>query len=90
MPRRPGPGYEWVDGYWYAVDGHYDGRWYGIREDGLEGSSLWAPESAWGHDWKSEFWTNIGGKFKIHEVYSDNESDGKFVAKSLAGDKNSQ
>lgn len=26
LPRAPGPGYIWVDGYWYPVGGHY--RWH--------------------------------------------------------------
>jgi hypothetical protein len=29
-PTAPGPGYFWVDGYWYPVSGHYrwhDGYW---------------------------------------------------------------
>jgi hypothetical protein len=29
-PVMPGPGYSWVDGYWYPVGGHYrwhDGYW---------------------------------------------------------------
>src|ERR1700688_3026395 len=46
-PPLPGPGYVWVDGYWYAVGGRYrwhegywtrppyDGaRWIGPRHDG--------------------------------------------------------
>src|SRR5689334_18179098 len=30
IPPKPGPGYTWVDGYWYPVSGHYrwhDGYW---------------------------------------------------------------
>jgi WXXGXW repeat (2 copies) len=30
VPNRPGPGYVWVNGYWYPVRGHYvwhDGYW---------------------------------------------------------------
>jgi|SRR5262245_28373432 len=30
VPAYPGPGYEWVEGYWYPVRGHYmwrDGYW---------------------------------------------------------------
>lgn len=26
VPRSPGPGYVWIDGYWYPVAGHY--RWH--------------------------------------------------------------
>ena len=26
IPRSPGPGYVWIDGYWYAVGGRY--RWH--------------------------------------------------------------
>jgi hypothetical protein len=26
VPPRPGPGYEWVDGYWYPVNGRY--QWH--------------------------------------------------------------
>jgi hypothetical protein len=25
-PAAPGPGFTWVDGYWYPVGGHY--RWH--------------------------------------------------------------
>src|SRR5262249_36438765 len=25
-PASPGPGYTWIDGYWYPVNGHY--RWH--------------------------------------------------------------
>jgi hypothetical protein len=30
VPNRPGPGYEWVEGYWYPRNGHYvwrNGYW---------------------------------------------------------------
>jgi len=47
VPRSPGPGFVWIDGYWYPVRGHYTwhegywtrppyegARWVGPRHDG--------------------------------------------------------
>jgi hypothetical protein len=47
QPRAPGPGYFWVDGYWYPVGNHYkwhngywtrppygEARWIGPRYEG--------------------------------------------------------
>ena len=49
VPRSPGPGYVWVDGYWYPAGGHYrwhegywtrppfpGARWVGPRHDGSQ------------------------------------------------------
>jgi YXWGXW repeat-containing protein len=47
LPRRPGPDYTWIDGYWYPSGNHWKwhkgywtrapyagARWYGPRYDG--------------------------------------------------------
>jgi WXXGXW repeat (2 copies) len=49
VPANPGPGFVWLDGYWYPVDGHYrwhqgywtrppyeGARWVGPRHDGRQ------------------------------------------------------
>ena len=56
-PNAPGPGYTWVDGYWYPVNGRYvwrEGFWRRPphRED------HWIAPRHDGSRWFEGYWTN--------------------------------
>jgi hypothetical protein len=50
VPVQPGPGYEWVEGYWYPVNGHY--RWH---------NGYWTHAPYAGAYWVAPWWD--GGQY---------------------------
>lgn len=52
---RPGPGFVWIAGYWYPVEGHYvwrDGRWAHPPHPG----DAWVPPHHDGHRYFPGYW----------------------------------
>jgi hypothetical protein len=52
---RPGPGFVWIAGYWYPVEGHYlwrDGRWARPPHSG----DAWVPPHHDGHRYFPGYW----------------------------------
>ena len=75
VPASPGPGYVWVDGYWYPVGGHY--RWhegYWTRPPYV-GAAWIVPHYAEGR-YYAGYWSGPHGRFEHnHDWDHDRDRD---------------
>ena len=72
-PPSPGPGFIWVEGYWYPVNGHYrwhDGYW---TRPPYEGARWIAPHHD-GGQFYAGYWEGERGRFE-HDHRWDREHD---------------
>ncbi|HWE51741.1 MAG TPA: YXWGXW repeat-containing protein [Bryobacteraceae bacterium] len=71
-PPSPGPGYVWVDGYWYPVNGHY--RWHeGYWTRPPFAGALWVGPHHDGHDYFEGYWRRPDGERFEHRHEWDRE-----------------
>ncbi len=75
-PVAPGPGYTWVDGYWYAEGGHY--KWHAgyWSRPPYEGAVWVAPRYEGGH-WFAGYWNGSRGRLE-HDHRWDRDHDRDF------------
>jgi hypothetical protein len=69
-PVSPGPGYTFVDGYWYPVSGHYkwhDGYWSRPPYEG----ALWVGPHHDGQQYYAGYWQGPGRERVEHDHGSD-------------------
>jgi hypothetical protein len=72
-PVAPGPGYAWVDGYWYPVGGHY--RWHaGYWTLPPYGGAYWVGPRWEGGRYYGGYWNGPRGRFE-HDHRWDREHD---------------
>ena len=74
QPRAPGPGFVWVDGYWYPIGRRY--RWhagYWTRPP-YEGA-VWIGPHHDGHQFFAGFWQRPGGERIEHDHRWDHDRD---------------
>ncbi len=75
-PVAPGPGYSWVQGYWYPVDGRYrwhDGYWTRPPYEG----AVWVGPRHDGHQFFDGHWE--GGRGRVeHDHQWDRDHDRDF------------
>src|ERR1700688_929442 len=75
-PKKPGPEFVWVDGYWYPVRGHYkwhDGYW---TRPPYEGARWVAPHHD-GERFFEGYWEGDRGRFE-HDHRWDRDRDRDF------------
>jgi len=75
-PPAPGPGFLWVDGYWYPVHGHYvwhQGYW---TRPPYEGATWVAPHHD-GRQYFDGFWEGAHGRV-YHDHAWDHQKDRDF------------
>jgi hypothetical protein len=78
VPRSPGPGYVWVDGYWYPVGNHYkwhDGYWTRPPYPG----ETWVRPRYDGHMFYQGYWTGPRGRYE-HDHRRDNDHNRDYRA----------
>ena len=71
VPRQPGPGYEWVDGYWYPQGSHYrwhDGYWTRAPFEG----AYWVPPYYDGGQYFAGRWESRHG-YLAHDHHWDHD-----------------
>src|ERR1700733_9231350 len=74
-PASPGPGYFWVDGYWYPVGGHYrwhDGYWSRPTYEGAH----WVGPRYEGDQFYNGYWEGERGRVE-HDHRWDKERDSR-------------
>jgi hypothetical protein len=72
-PVAPGPGYAWVDGYWYPVGGHY--RWHaGYWTLPPYGGAVWVGPHYEGGRFYNGYWNGDRGRFE-HDHRWDRERE---------------
>jgi hypothetical protein len=62
VPTSPGPGYLWVEGYWYPVGSHYrwhDGYWTRPAYDGAR----WMGPRYEGNQFYQGYWEGSRGRY---------------------------
>jgi hypothetical protein len=69
VPPPPGPGYDWVEGYWYPQGSHY--RWH---------NGYWTRPPYQGAYWVAPYWANrqyYAGHWEGHHgnIYHDHRWD---------------
>jgi hypothetical protein len=75
-PVSPGPGYAWVDGYWYAEGGRYrwhDGYWSRPPYEG----AVWVVPRYEGGQFFAGYWNGERGRFE-HDHRWDKDHDRDF------------
>ena len=61
VPRSPGAGYVWIDGYWYVVDGRY--RWHdGYWTRPYYGGARWVGPHYEGDRYFDGYWDGDRGR----------------------------
>lgn len=61
-PRQPGPGYMWIDGYWFADGGHY--RWHdGYWTRPPYAGAVWVAPRYEGDQFYGGYWNGDRGRF---------------------------
>jgi len=61
-PIAPGPGYNWIDGYWYADRGRY--RWHnGYWTRPPYSGAIWVGPRYEGSQWYNGYWRGSRGEF---------------------------
>lgn len=73
VPASPGPGYTWITGYWYPVDGRYiwhDGYWSRPPYDG----AYWVGPRHDGRYFYGGYWDGPRGRFE-HDHRWDHDRD---------------
>ena len=61
VPRSPGDGYVWIDGYWYVVDGRY--RWHdGYWTRPVYGGARWVAPHHDGDRYFDGYWDGDNGR----------------------------
>lgn len=73
VPVSPGPGYAWVDGYWYPVNSHYvwhKGYWTRPPFDGAH----WVGPRHEGGRFYGGYWDGAHGRFE-HDHHWDHDHD---------------
>ena len=86
LPQQPGPGFAWVDGYWYPVGRHY--RWhegYWTRPP-YEGARWIAPHHD-GEQFFNGYWDGDRGRFE-HDHRWDHDRNRDFREERHDGDQN--
>jgi hypothetical protein len=72
-PVAPGPGYVWVDGYWYPVNGHY--VWHrGYWTEPPYGGAIWVGPRWEGGRYYNGYWNGDRGRFE-HDHRWDREHE---------------
>ena len=72
-PVAPGPGYVWVDGYWYPVNGHY--VWHrGYWTQPPYGGAIWVGPRWEGGRYYNGYWNGDRGRFE-HDHRWDREHE---------------
>ena len=72
-PVAPGPGYVWVDGYWYPVDGRY--VWHrGYWTEPPYGGAIWVGPRWEGGRYYNGYWNGDRGRFE-HDHRWDREHE---------------
>src|SRR3984893_4763475 len=72
-PVEPGPGYIWVDGYWYVVNGHY--VWHrGYWTLPPYGGAVWVGPRWEGGRYYNGYWEGDHGRF-YHDHRWDRERE---------------
>ena len=75
-PPLPGPGYVWVDGYWYPVEGHY--RWHdGYWTRPAYPSARWVGPHHDGERFFEGYWEGERGRVE-HDHHSDRDRNRDF------------
>ena len=72
-PASPGPGYAWIDGYWYVVNHKYvwhDGYWTRPPYEG----AIWVAPHHDGHQYFEGYWEGSRGRME-HDHRWDHEHD---------------
>ncbi|HWE51742.1 MAG TPA: YXWGXW repeat-containing protein [Bryobacteraceae bacterium] len=71
-PRSPGPGYVWVDGYWYPDGGHY--RWHqGYYSRPPYEGAVWIAPRHDGQQFYNGYWEGPGHERVEHDHHSDRD-----------------
>jgi len=73
QPRQPGPGFVWVEGYWYPIGHHY--RWHAgyWTQPPYEGAS-WVPPYHNGEEYFAGYWAGDHGRVE-HDHHWDHDHD---------------
>ena|SRR5579862_5708420 len=72
-PVAPGPGYVWVDGYWYVVGHKY--RWHsGYWSRPPYAGARWIAPHHDGERWYGGYWEGEHGRFE-HDHHWDHDRD---------------
>jgi len=72
-PVAPGPGYAWVDGYWYVVSGKY--RWHeGYWTRPPYAGAVWVGPHHDGERWFDGYWEGEHGRV-AHDHKWDRDHD---------------
>ena len=72
-PVAPGPGYVWVDGYWYPVNGHY--VWHqGYWTEPPYGGAIWVGPRWEGGRYYNGYWNGDRGRCE-HDHRWDREHE---------------
>jgi hypothetical protein len=88
-PPCPGPGYTWIEGYWYPADGRYlwhagywalppypGGYWVAPRYyGGRFVAGYWAGGRGWDHDWDHDGYRGFGRPGWGHEGWGFRERE---------------
>jgi hypothetical protein len=76
VPASPGPGYTWIAGYWYPVDGRY--VWHeGYWSRPPFGGAVWVAPHHDGHAFFNGYWEG-GGRRVEHDHHWDHDHDRDF------------
>ena len=70
-PRRPGPEYVWINGYWYPVENHYvwhDGYWTRVPYSGAR----WVGPRYVSHRYYGGYWEGERGRVE-HDHHWDHD-----------------
>jgi hypothetical protein len=73
VPRSPGPGYTWVNGYWYPVNGRYvwhEGYWTRPPYEG----GYWVAPRYDGRSFYNGYWDGPRGRYE-HDHRWDRDHD---------------
>jgi hypothetical protein len=73
VPARPGPDYEWIEGYWYPQSGHYkwhDGYWTRVPYAG----AYWVQPYYAGGKYYQGYWDGAHGHYD-HDHRWDKDHD---------------
>jgi len=68
VPARPGPGYYWIDGYWYPVGNHYkwrNGHW---ARPPYSGARWYGPRYS-RNQYRVGYWDGHRGRYDDHGHY---------------------
>ena len=68
MPQSPGPGYVWIDGYWYPQGRHY--RWHeGYWTRAPYGGATWVGPRYENGQYFNGYWEGAHGRVEHHHKW---------------------